>query len=79
MMPLFFFHYCDDEGDEPDELGIELPNLETAHLEARRAAIDMWAEAQHEGRDLSRHRFVIRDAIGNIVLELPLAQGIPDK
>lgn len=74
-MPLFFFDYWDgDDGRYPDTDGSEFPDIEAAYIDAYHSAIDMWAEARHEGRDLSRHRFEIRDATGNIVMELPFTE-----
>lgn len=62
-MPLFYFDFRegdDDGGLELDQDGIDFPSIEAYH-----AAIDIWAEARHKGRDLSRCWFVIRDAAGN--------------
>jgi hypothetical protein len=79
-MPLFFFDYGDDDdGFEPDESGIEFPNIEATYVDAYHAAIDMWAEAGHGGHDLSRHRFEIRDASGRIILELPFSEVLGEK
>ena len=63
-MPYFFFDFCDDEGRDEDTDGIEFPNIEAAYLDAYHSVIDIWAEARHEGRDVSRHRFEIRDTTG---------------
>jgi hypothetical protein len=64
----------DDGGCDPDECGIEFPTIDAAYINAYHAAIDLWAEGRHKGRDLSHHRFEIRDAAGNIVLELPFTE-----
>jgi hypothetical protein len=72
-MPLFYFHFGDDDGSDFDD-GIEFPSIEAAYLGAYHAAIDLWAEARHQGRDLSGERFIIRDAQGQVVLELPLVE-----
>ena len=40
-MPLYFFHLRSVQGLSPDELGIELPDVETEYLEAFRTAEDM--------------------------------------
>lgn len=52
----------------------EFPTIEAAYIDAYHAAIDIRAEARQQGRDLSHHRFVIRDATGSVVLELPFAE-----
>jgi hypothetical protein len=76
-MPLFFFDYHDDQGGVGlDELGIDLPDFETAYREAYRAAIDMWAEARREGRDPGGALFVIRNSTGDAVEELPFAEAV---
>jgi hypothetical protein len=73
-MPYFFFDYCDDEERDEDTDGIEFPNIEAAYLDAYHSVIDIWAEARHEGRDVIRHRIVIRDTTGSIVMELPFGE-----
>jgi hypothetical protein len=73
-MPLFFFDYFDEDGRDLDTDGIEFPDIEAAYIDAYHSVIDIWAEARHEGRDLRRHRFEIRDATGNIVMELPFSE-----
>ncbi len=74
-MPRFFFDYRDKRGVlAPDEDGLDLPDFETAYLEAYRAAIDMWAEARREGHDPGAACFEIKDQHGNAVLELPIAE-----
>ena len=74
-MPQFYFDYRHHCGRlETDDEGIDLPDLNAAYLAAYHAAIDMWAEARHEGRDLSRHRFEIRSAQPGVLLELPFAE-----
>jgi Domain of unknown function (DUF6894) len=73
-MPLFFFDYYDKDERDLDTDGIEFPDMEAAYLDAYHSAMDMWAEARHEGRDVSHHRFEIRDATGNIVVVLPFTE-----
>jgi hypothetical protein len=34
----------------------------------------MWAEARHQGRDPGFDRFIIKDAQGQVVLELPFVE-----
>ena len=75
-MPLFFFDYGEDDGGglELDQDGMEFPNIEAAYLDAYHAAIDMWAEARHQGREVGHHRFIISDAQRQVLLELPFAE-----
>jgi hypothetical protein len=76
-MPRFFFDLRDENGAlEEDELGIDLPDFETAYLEAHRTAIDIWAEACRDGCNPSRSRFEVRDVLGRIVLELPFTEAL---
>jgi hypothetical protein len=76
-MPRFFFHLRHDNGElERDDDGVDLPNFETAYLEAHRAAVDMWAEARRCGRQLTHNRFEIRDVGDRIVLELPFEEAV---
>jgi hypothetical protein len=80
-MPRFFFDFRDAGGLEPDEIGIDLPDFETAYLEAHRAAIDIWAEERREGRKPHCGCFEIRDAGGATILKLPFTEalGIDDQ
>jgi hypothetical protein len=74
-MPIFYFDYGDDDGGlDPDTDGSEFPNIEAAYINAYHAAIDMWAEARHQGRDVTRHRLQIRDELGRVLLELPFTE-----
>ena len=74
-MHVFFFDYCDDDdGRDPDIDGIDFPDIEAAYIDAYHSVIDMWAEARHEGRDLSRYRLEIKDATGTLVMELPFTE-----
>jgi hypothetical protein len=76
-MPLFFFDYSDDDGGfDPDPEGIEFPNIEAAYLDAYHSAIEMWAEARHQGQDISGHRFIISDTDRRVLLELPFAEAL---
>jgi hypothetical protein len=76
-MPRFFFDLRDEHGSlEEDDVGIELPDFETAYLEAHRTAIDIWAEACREGCNPGRCRFEIRDVLGRVVLDLPFTEAL---
>jgi hypothetical protein len=43
-------------------------------VDAFHTAIDMWAEARHQGRNLFIHRFQIKDEGGRILMDLPFAE-----
>jgi hypothetical protein len=74
-MPLFFFDYHDDDGGlDEDKDGLEFPNMEAAYIDAFHSAIDMWVEAKHQGRNLTQHRFIVTDAEGRMLFELPFAE-----
>jgi hypothetical protein len=76
-MPRFFFDLRDKDGAlEQDEVGIDLPDFETAYLEAHRTAIDMWAEACRDGCSPGHARFEVRDVLGRVVLDLPFTEAL---
>ncbi len=76
-MPRFFFDLRDNDGAlEQDEVGIDLPDFETAYLEAHRTAIDIWAESCHAGRSPGHARFEVRDVLGRVVLDLPFTEAL---
>jgi hypothetical protein len=58
----------------PDELGIDLPDLDTAYLEAFAAAQAMWAELLAERANPFLRSFEIADASGRILLTLPFRE-----
>ena len=53
---------------------MELPDVETAYLEAHQAATEMWIEALGERRNPNRQRFEIRDTRGEVLLVLPFSE-----
>jgi len=73
-MPQFFFHFGEANGFEPDEEGLELPDLDAAYLEAFEAAKEMWGEAIRSMRNPSRQQFEISDADGNTLLIVPFRE-----
>ena len=58
----------------PDELGVELPDLDTAYLEAFAAAQSMWAELLAERSDPLLRSFEIADESGRVLLTLPFRE-----
>jgi uncharacterized protein DUF6894 len=75
-MPQFFFDLRNGRILERDEFGLDLPDFETAYLEAHRAAIDIWSEARREGRTPAYRCFEIRDSLGRMVIELPFTEAL---
>ena len=77
-MPRYFFDIKDDKESFVDSTGIELPNMEAAIREARRALADMVGESLRDrGNDDIAVR--IRDgAEGPVLLEVSLSTTMPD-
>jgi len=57
-----------------DELGVELPDLDTAYLEAFQAAQEMWGELLAEKSDPLLRCFEITDVNGRLLLTLPFGE-----
>ena len=70
----YYFHLRIGETLSPDELGLELPDLETAYLEAFQAAQEMWAELLAERSDPLVRAFEIADADGRTLLTVPFSE-----
>jgi hypothetical protein len=70
----YFFHLRVGKDFSPDELGIDLPDLDTAYLEAFMAAQAMWGELLAERADPFLRSFEIADASGRILLTLPFRE-----
>jgi hypothetical protein len=73
-MPRFHFHFRTAKQLETDPDGLEFPDLETAYLEAFRAAVEIWAEMlqrREDPRDLSVD---IHDGGGRLLLTLPFSE-----
>jgi hypothetical protein len=73
-IPRFFFNLCTNDGVERDEEGVELPDIETAYLEAFYTASEMWIESIRHRRDPSHHRFEITDTHGSALLSVPFTE-----
>jgi hypothetical protein len=70
----YYFHLRVGDTLSSDELGLELPDLETAYLEAFRGAQEMWTELLAEGSDPFSRAFEIADANGRILLTVPFRE-----
>jgi hypothetical protein len=75
-IPRFFFNLCTNDGVERDDEGVELPDIETAYLEAFHTAAEMWIESIRHRRDPSHHRFDITDTHGSALLSVPFTEVI---
>src|SRR5262245_49727323 len=73
-MRRYFFNFRDQNQIEPDEDGLELPDLDAAYLEAFEAAKEMWGEAIRDLRNPSQQQFEISDADGNTLLVVPFME-----
>jgi hypothetical protein len=58
----------------PDEFGLDLPDLDTAYLEAFQAAQAMWGELLAQRSDPMLRSFEIADADGKVLLILPFRE-----
>ncbi len=76
-MPLYFFDVRDKQGLHRDDTGLELPHLDAAIAEGRRALADMSRDVLAEGGD-DKLEIVIRDhGEGPIRLALSLTTERP--
>jgi hypothetical protein len=73
-MPRFHFHLRSGAGLSRDEDGLEFPDLETAYLEAFRAARDLWIEMLFTRRDPMVCVFEITDGCDRLLLQLPFTE-----
>lgn len=73
-MPHFFFHFLTESERQLDSLGLELPSIEAACLEAAAAAAGMAGELLASGIDPSQCSFDIEDASGSLLLSIDFAE-----
>lgn len=77
-MPLYFFDVRDGQGTHRDEIGLELPDLDAAIAEARRALADMSREALADGGGYDLEILIRDHGEGPVKLVLSLkTEGIP--
>ncbi len=75
-MPLYYFHVHNGTGETRDEEGLELPDLESARLEALSGIRSILREEIGRGElDLSGI-IVIADHRGEILLDVPFATAV---
>ena len=70
----YYFHLRIGQELSPDDLGMELPDLDSAYLEAFQAAQDMWGELLAQRIDPLIRSFEIADEEGRVVLMLPFGE-----
>jgi hypothetical protein len=74
-MPRYFFHFRSAELLEHDEEGLEIPDLDTAYLEAFEAAKEMWIDAiRTMSNNPSQQQFEISNDDGQTLLIVPLRE-----
>jgi hypothetical protein len=77
-MATFFFDFCQDSTLAEDEVGLSLQSAEEAFLEARQAAVAMWAELLSQRQDPRCCAFHVRDNEGSLVFILPFSELLED-
>jgi hypothetical protein len=77
-MPQFYFHLCTPKGLERDRVGLDWPSLDAAYLEACRTIPDLCADLLHEGTAPLACAFVICDAAGSALMEVPFSERLHD-
>lgn len=78
-MPRYYFDVQDDDGWSVDEVGIELPDMDSAIREARRAIADMMRDAL---REQSGEGILIRirdGADGPVLISVTLTTELPSR
>ena len=73
-MPRFFFNFRHDDVLDRDEDGVDLPDFETAYLEAYRGALDIFVESRRNGRDPDFTCVEVRDTNDTLVLDVPIVE-----
>jgi hypothetical protein len=69
----YYFHLRIGGTISPDEIGLDLPDVETAYLEAFKAAEEMWSELLADGLDPLTRSFEISEG-GQVLLTLPFRE-----
>lgn len=72
----FYFHVRSQEGYDIDEEGIDLPSIDAARDEARKAAREMVAELVLQAERIDGMRFEISDQDGAVLTTIPFRQVI---
>lgn len=75
-MPLFYFHLRTPGGLDSDEDGLVMADLDTAYLEACASIPGIAAELVHQGLSPMPYTFVIANAAGEPLMEVPFAERL---
>ncbi len=70
----FYFHLRIGGSFSPDEIGLDLPDLESAYLQAFETARAMWGELLAEHSDPLIRAFEIADEHGQVLLTVPFRE-----
>jgi hypothetical protein len=76
VIPRYFLHYWDGEGLDEDHRGMDLADLDAAHLEALRLVRklrQLWSDLPLDVRNVLA--FEIADGSGQTVLKVPFSEG----
>ena len=76
-MPRFYFHLRSGENFATDCDGAELPDLAAARQEALASAREIVADAVKGSKNETPNCFVIADADGHELLNVPLTEVLP--
>jgi hypothetical protein len=77
-MPRYYFDVHDKDGTFRDEVGIELPDMDTAIAEARRALADMTKELMVDPDAKGMHITIHDGAEGPVILTVSMHTTWPD-
>ncbi len=69
-MPRYYFHIMSPGTCLPDEVGVELPDVDHVRTEAQQGARDIMAEDLRAGRTVDHQAFEVRDQAGELVFAL---------
>jgi hypothetical protein len=75
-MPQFYFNLVSGGERMTDDLGLELPSVEVAYLEAYRGALDVIHDMLRDRQDPTGYRFEVTDDRGRVLLELPFSEAM---
>jgi uncharacterized protein DUF6894 len=78
-MPRYYFHVRSANDTVLDEEGDDLPDLEAAHRQALASARELLGNAIKAGRDPVPESIVIADALGLVVMIVPLKNVLPSR
>ena len=70
-MPLYYFHVRAGGRLDADEIGLDLPNLDVARVEALKGMVDLMRDAAIAGTSLPGQAFEIMDESGQHQLTVP--------